>query len=316
MAGTYSRSSPWYIGRSGSAGKYIVFKSYGGTATLKWTGGGGTFVGVTSGTHYVEVNGLTVDAQNKADSSINCNTADHVRIIGNTLMNGGAAGFASYKCDYMTINSNRIHHAGYASGWSSAISVNSNRWSDTAAGFHTVIANNIISGMYDNSSYHSDGNGVIVDSGGDIPPTLVANNLIYENYYRCIHSNKVQHVWVINNTCYKNGLRYNPSNDVAGEINEWLDRHPRDQQRCLRLDTPRPYKQDSSSSVVYQRNSAFGGTRAKCLRRFWPTRIRFEPSILSSPVFCTSIRRRAGSGRARPRPGPSVAASSCRRAVR
>ena len=244
MAGTYSRSSPWYIGRSGSAGKYIVFKSYGGTATFKWTGGGGTLIAVTSGTHYVEVNGLTVDAQNKADSSINCNTADHVRIIGNTLMNGGAAGFSSYHCDYMVIDSNRVYHAGYSSGFSSAISVNENRWSDNAAGFHTVISRNIISGSYDASSWHADGNGIIVDTGGNIPPTLIVNNLVYENYYRCLATVNVQHVWEINNTCYKNGLRNNPSNDVAGEINQQGSTDVHVINNIVYAWTyPRPYKQ-------------------------------------------------------------------------
>jgi hypothetical protein len=69
-----------------------------------------------------------------------------------------------------------------------------------------VGVNNVISGTTDESSLHTDGNGIIMDLGGNVPPVLIANNLIYENGSRCIHSFHVQNTWVVNNTCYKNGL--------------------------------------------------------------------------------------------------------------
>jgi hypothetical protein len=42
--------------------------------------------------------------------------------------------------------------------------------------------------------------------GGSIPPLLIANNLVYQNGGRCIENLHVQHVCVVNNTCYMNGL--------------------------------------------------------------------------------------------------------------
>jgi len=45
------------------------------------------------------------------------------------------------------------------------------------------------------------------------PPVLIANNLVYQNGARCIHAKEAKNVWVVNNTCYKNGLdlRNNPA---------------------------------------------------------------------------------------------------------
>jgi hypothetical protein len=261
VAGTYSLSSPWYINRSGAPGNYVVYRNYDGVVTLRATQDIDTLVALTSGTHHVEINGLTVDAANRTDSDINCNSADHVRVIGNTLTDGGGAGFSAYRCDYVTVDWNRIYHAGYRGGWSGGISLNADRWSDTAAGFHNIVTHNVVSGTYDDSSYKSDGNGIMIDQGGNVPPTLVANNAVYENYYRCVVSNVVQHVWVINNTCYKNGLRYNPPDDIAGEITSFnsTDIHVINNV-VYAWTTPRAYMQDSSSSVTYQHNAAYGGT--------------------------------------------------------
>jgi hypothetical protein len=70
-----------------------------------------------------------------------------------------------------------------------------------------VIADNVISGSYDNSSNHTDGNGIIVDGNRSIPPALIANNLTYENGGRGIEvANNRGDVWVVNNTGYADGL--------------------------------------------------------------------------------------------------------------
>src|SRR6185436_17519705 len=76
--------------------------------------------------------------------------------------------------------------------------------------FHYVFTNNIISGEYDSSSYHSDGNGIIVDGGYSTqytPKVLIANNVVYANGGPCVvlYEQTGGH-WVVNNTCYKNSL--------------------------------------------------------------------------------------------------------------
>jgi hypothetical protein len=68
------------------------------------------------------------------------------------------------------------------------------------------VTGNVISGASDESSYHTDGSGIIIDLGGNAPPVLVANNVAFENGDHCMNVLEVANVWVVNNTCYKNGL--------------------------------------------------------------------------------------------------------------
>src|SRR5439155_147723 len=112
--------------------------------------------------------------------------------------NTGGSGIASIDCDYLTSDHNLINHNGYIpSGtanpqwysWTSAISYNSNQWFDNYAGFHNIISNNIISGEVDQSTHHTDGNGIILDlssgsydpSTANTPPALILNNVVYAN---------------------------------------------------------------------------------------------------------------------------------------
>jgi len=80
------------------------------------------------------------------------------------------------------------------------------RWFDSYAGFHNIASTNIITGEYDGSSNHTDGNGIILDLGSNTPPALIINNVVYGNGGRCIQANGVSNFWIINNTCYKNDL--------------------------------------------------------------------------------------------------------------
>jgi serralysin len=158
---------------------------------------------------------LNVDGQNASDDGFICrNGSHHLRFIGNSIRNTGASGIASIKCDYLTSDHNVIFHDGYGSGWTSGISYNSDQWYDTYAGFHNIISNNIVVGEFDNSSNHTDGNGIILDlsngtytcSSADTPPVLIINNVVYGNGGRCIEAFTVTNFWVVNNTCYNNGL--------------------------------------------------------------------------------------------------------------
>src|SRR2546430_12722425 len=44
-----------------------------------------------------------------------------------------------------------------------------------------IASNNIITGEYDGSSNHTDGNGIILDLGSNTPPALIINNVVYGN---------------------------------------------------------------------------------------------------------------------------------------
>jgi hypothetical protein len=222
LGGTYNLAYTFYPPTGGSPSSWIVYKNYGdGAVNFVWTGGAigqpmfkfgdGKF---PSGAAYLEFRGLHLDGQNNALDGFLCQGGHHLRFIGNTIDNTGGSGVGAVNCDYLTSDHNLINHNGYLYGWTSAISYNSSQWFDAYPGFHNIIANNIVAGEYDGSSHHTDGNGIILDlsngtydySSANTPPALVLNNVVYGNGGHCIEAYTVTNFWIVNNTCYKNGL--------------------------------------------------------------------------------------------------------------
>jgi hypothetical protein len=216
MAGKYLVDTPFEIPNSGTAANWITYTNYKGTAAVILPNSGWVALfRLGSGVRYIEINGLQFDGQDTANTAIGCSGCDHLRVIGNKVSHMGASGIISYKDavtgktpDYITVDHNQVYHCGYNQGWGSAISFARHAWSDSYSGFHSFVTNNIISGMYDNSTHKTDGNGIIMDNqpGDDTPPVLIANNVVYQNGRRCIHSRYASRIWMVNNTCYKNGL--------------------------------------------------------------------------------------------------------------
>jgi hypothetical protein len=222
LAGTYNLSSTFYPPTGGSPSSWITYQSYGnGSVNFLWTAGatgqpmfklgGGSF---PSGAAYLEFRGFNLDGQNDALDGFLCQGGHHLRFIGNSISNTGGSGVGAVNCDYLTSDHNLINHNGYLYGWTSAISYNSTQWFDSYPGFHNIVSNNIITGEFDGSSNHTDGNGIILDlsngsynySSANTPPALIINNVVYGNGGRCIQANVVTSFWVVNNTCYKNDL--------------------------------------------------------------------------------------------------------------
>ena len=220
LTGTYNMGSTFYPPTSGTPSSWIVYKSYGnGAVNLVWTAGatgqpmfkfgGGSF---PSGAAYLELRGLNLDGRNNALDGFLCQGGHHLRFMSNSINNTGGSGVGAVDCDYLTSDHNLINHNGYLYGWTSAISYNSVQWFDNYAGFHNIASNNIITGEYDGSSNHTDGNGIILDlsngsnSSANTPPALIINNVVYGNGGRCIQANVVTNFYIINNTCYKNDL--------------------------------------------------------------------------------------------------------------
>jgi hypothetical protein len=213
-SGTYGVRREVYFDRSGRAGRPIVYRSRGGTALIRWTGGHTAVVGtaifkVGSDVHDLRFERLRFDGANQTTQCIKVNRGGHhVAIADNRFANCAGSAIATKRADHITVARNLIHHTGYnrGHGWGSGISLNSHVWSDGAPGFHSYVVGNVVSGASDESSYNSDGSGVIIDLGGDAPPVLVAGNVAYHNGDHCINVLDVAHVWVVNNTCYQNGL--------------------------------------------------------------------------------------------------------------
>ena len=248
LGGTYTLSSSFSPPTSGSPSSWITYKNYDSTpVNFLWTGGsnasamfyigGGSF---PSGPAYLEFRGFNLNGNANAADGFFCRGSHHLRFISNSISNTGGSGIASIDCDYLTSDHNLINHNGYIPAgtanpqwysWTSAISYNSNQWFDNYAGFHNIISNNIISGEVDQSSHHTDGNGIILDlsSGSydpataNTPPALILNNVVYGNGGRCIVAYVVTNFWIVNNTCFKNDLDTSESAFGSFEPNDSHD---------------------------------------------------------------------------------------------
>ena len=154
-------------------------------------------------------------------------TSKYVYVAFNTIRNMGEGGVVSitrgkpnydYGGDYITIKANDISGClSQGQNNSSNISllgcVNSNT-SDTTV--HNTIERNKIHDSYNNVTRvvkdkdgnvvntHTDGNGIIIDTCPNGPPTLIQNNVVWNNSGRGIYVFNSDNVTILNNTCYQN----------------------------------------------------------------------------------------------------------------
>jgi hypothetical protein len=242
-AGTYNLSSTVEPTASGTASNYIIWVDYhwltnGETfaesgATLEWTGGAGTNEGtgrflIQFAVPYRAFLGLTLNGEQYGNAGILCGSEGHHYVYYGMQVSGFIySGLESSQCgDYYTIINNRVWQNGENPNGVVTVAANAGSGitpnqlialsGDTYPGLHNIIAGNIVSGQFDPTSDHTDGNGISLDlvkaqnTGG----TLVANNVVYGNGARCIEINSgpyypsdvYKNVVVANNTCYTNDL--------------------------------------------------------------------------------------------------------------
>jgi hypothetical protein len=263
LPGTYTLPQSLFLTRSGTPGAPIVYKGFGGQAILRRDPSGVSTQMIQVTASYVDIRGLTFDGSLIAGNAIVCRSAHHIQAVGNIVEDMGSGGIVALGCDYLNIDHNLIWRVGYLQGFSSGISINSTVWSDRAPGFHSYVTNNIVSGTEDASSHHSDGNGIIMDLGDGVPPVLIANNLVYMNFGRCIHSFHQWNLWVVNNTCYANGLR-EPTYGTGfgtGEINMFASLGGSYVINNVVQAWPysNAYRSESGSVLTFSHDVAFGG---------------------------------------------------------
>lgn len=301
LGGTYDVGAAFYPPVSGTPSSWIIYKSYDNApVNLLWAGGAigqpmfkfgnGKF---PSGAAYLEFRGLKLDGQNTALDGFFCLGGHHLRFIGNTINNTGGSGVGAVNCDYLTSDHNLINHNGYLYGWTSAISYNSAQWFDKYSGFHNIISNNIVTGEYDGSTHHTDGNGIILDlsngsydyTSANTPPALVINNVVYENGGRCIEAYTVTSFWIVNNTCYRNDL--DPLLSTAGSIttNNARDGYILNNIAVASRSSSPPYdQQNNHTDIRYYRNMYSGGRNN--LKESSPSAfIEADPLFLDPPRF-------------------------------
>jgi hypothetical protein len=224
-AGTYEVHSNVTIRHSGTQADPITITGYRGTALLRYLGAtldGGvlqtSLCRAWCASHDLVIENVTIDGGGTMDAGVFVREgARNVTVRDCVIYDTGATGIALNAVDHVSAVANRIYHAGYDQGWSSGISLwyggstgeygGPHAGFDNAPGFHNFIVGNVISGEYDGSPHHTDGNGIIVDGSGEIPGALIANNLVYENGGSGIEVfDNSGDVWVVNNTAYANGL--------------------------------------------------------------------------------------------------------------
>ena len=311
LGGTYSLSSAFKPPTSGTPSAWIIYRNY-GDAPVKfiWTGAadaapmfdmnGGKF---PSNPAYLEFRGLNLDGGGKAGDGFFCRGSHHLRFIGNSISNTGGSGIGSIKCDYLVADHNVINHNGYVPSdagrnaryysWTSGISFNSNQWYDSYVGFHNIISNNIVADEVDQSSKHSDGNGIILDlsdrtynyRSANTPPTLIINNVVYGNGGRCIEAYVVTNFWIVNNTCYKNNL--DPSIGRAGSItiNNSNDGYVINNIAVALSTADRCYDEENTTkNIRYRRNMCFGSSDTGRLSD--PSQVIHADPLFVSPPYC------------------------------
>ncbi len=234
MGGAYNLTARIFL-VGGTSSAYTTYKAYGdSTPAITFNGtpgavdsseifnayGADLFNQGSFTNNYIAVSGITFDGNNKADFCLFWDNVHHIRAIGNTCKNTRRGGIGSIHSDYLTTDGNKITHTGYAASisdcndMSSSISYNTTEFWDTYTGFHNFVINNIVSGGAD-VPCHSEGKGFIMDLSANsgtsfppqgTPPTLVANNVFFENSKPCVTAYYVSDVYTLNNTCYKNDL--------------------------------------------------------------------------------------------------------------
>lgn len=307
LAGTYLLRSTFYPPRSGTPSAWIVYRSYGeGDVTFVWAAGqeasdlnmfhiySATF---PFGPAYLEFRGFRLDGRNNASNGFFCAGSHHLRFIGNIIANMGSAGIGSVQCDYLTSDHNLINHNGYRQGWSSGVSYNSDQWFDAYPGFHNIVSNNIIAGQFDGSHERSDGNGIILDlsnrtydyRSANTPPALVVNNVVYGNGGRCIEAYVVTNFWIVNNTCYKNGL------DTSRPFGSLVTNKSRDGYFinnivvAWRSDTSSYDQENANANIRYYANLYFGSS--KNFRYSDDSQfVDADPLFVTPPVFDPAAR--------------------------
>jgi len=299
LGGIYRISSSVTIKRSGRAGSPITFARVGKRPIIKWPGGRYGVIQVMPGTHHIVLRGLTLVGGN---TGLRVNDgAHHVRALRNRIRGSGVTGIGVGAADHVVISQNRIFHVGYGRGWGSGIGFQGHAWIDRKPGFHSVVTLNVISGTSDESDHHSDGNGVIVEDGGDIPPILIANNVIYHNGGRCIHNLNANNVWVVNNTCFVNGLDRRLGDDV-GELSNFNAENIHLVNNLVRTRGSRyPVKVVQGSTAVLRRNVVYGGRISLVPKSVLddPGKIRvLRPGFVRPPA----LREGSGSPQARALP--------------
>ncbi len=160
-------------------------------------------------TAIVDSNGISVSGKT-------INKTHHITIRNNVVRDTPGGGIAANFADYVTIENNRVSGtSAYSPYGTSGISfLTPYNYDTNTSSYRLVAMNNVVSGASNlfpcncfGFKQPTDGNGIIIDSFNKFTytgRTLVANNIVFDNGGRGIHSLNTNYADIFNNTTYKN----------------------------------------------------------------------------------------------------------------
>jgi parallel beta-helix repeat protein len=222
--GVYNESV--YVGVDGSpAGDITIRSEVPGGAIIQPPQNGSN--GFTIEGSYITIDGFEITGS--LSHGIEATNSHHISITNNISHDNGASGISLVRGEFYLVEGNTTY-GNASSNWFSGISVYQNRnitGDTTTEGYRTIIRDNV---SYDNvteNGAHTDGNGIIIDDFQSTQtsgypnytyPTLVENNLVYDNGGKGIQVTWSDYVTVTGNTAYHNNRDLQNTGTWRGEI--------------------------------------------------------------------------------------------------
>jgi hypothetical protein len=217
MPGTYTEQA-WFS-NGGDASGYVALRSHIKHGALVRPPSG-TYSTINLQASYTTVDGFDVVGGSGHGIAAEASNIHHIRILNNLCHDSGGSGISCVRGEFYTIDGNICHGNSNTNGFhTSGISIYQARGvagDTTTSGFRNIVRNNV---CYNNieistSGDHTDGNGIIIDDfnntqgggepGGYLYPTLVENNLCFDNGSKGIQVTWSNLVTIRNNTCFHN----------------------------------------------------------------------------------------------------------------
>ncbi|WBS05123.1 hypothetical protein OU994_13000 [Pseudoduganella sp. SL102] len=213
--------------------------------------------------------GAIVDSNGISLTGKTLNKTHHIVIRNNVVRDTPGGGIAANFTDYVTIDSNRVSGtSAYSPYGTSGISfLTPYNFDGNTSGYKLVATGNVVSGASNlfpcncfGFRQPTDGNGIIIDSFlkyAYAGRTLVANNIVFDNGGRGIHSLNVQHLDVFNNTTFQNSTIEITG---EGEISMQKTRFARIWNNIMVARPDRPANRYfQSSDIDFSHNIVYGG---------------------------------------------------------
>lgn len=285
MNGTYA---PFTLSRSGTSAAPITWKAYAGhkpeLASTSWNA-------ISVNASWQIIDGLTLTGANDS-ITLAAAEADYAKDAPNGLYNGNGilldnrnketkhhhltvrnctvrkfpgGGIATIQADYTVVENCDIYeNAWYSRYGCSGLTIFPHN-ADSGAGYRNIIRGNRLwynCGLvkWKQVLDYSDGNGFILDVTADdySGRTLVTNNLAVNNGGSGIHAYKGRHADIVNNTAYMNGWKVGYADIFAGYSTDIVLKNNIAYSRV----GGKANTNSSNTSVVYDHNIYFNGTRA------------------------------------------------------